>query len=543
MRGRNNKSRTSTALTLVEMMIAMAIMAIIFAAILPQLRVINNSWDSKVGASETLQNGRILIDHINRNLSKALRITAVSDSSDTNGYIEFLDNDANNVRYDINSTTDYVEFGLIGNPSDLAGPVSKLQFTCYGAVDLSTPITDVNAIRSVKVETTLINSAMLDQDMPFTTQAYIRTNAMPSPFVISKLSDPWLEFDPAEGMEPALCQIDTMHYLCAYAGPLGDGWAVVLTVDNGNWTITRETPFEYDTQRGNTPALCQIDATHYLCTYTGMGVDGWAVVLTVDTGNWTISKETPFEYDTSNGEAPALYKIDNTHYLCAYGGSGSDGWVNILKVDTGNWTITEEYDFEFDPSSGQNPALTQIDQTHYLCAYKGLGEVGWAFVLTIDTGNWTISKETPFEFDTSNGERSALYRIDNTHYLCTYEGLGSDGWANILKVDTSNWTITKEYELEYDENEGLAPSLAQIDQNNYLCAYGGVGGQAVAVVLNVDTVNWSISADASFVILDDVEGKMPALCLIDDSHYLCTYGGLGDDGYAGVLKLSEQILP
>ncbi|MHC4533139.1 MAG: PilW family protein, partial [Planctomycetota bacterium] len=153
MQYRNNKIRLSKAMTLLETIIAMALMAIIFAALVPQFRLINNSWDSKVGASETLQNGRVLINHLNHNLSKASRITAVSDSSETNGYIEFIDNDANNVRYDVNSTTDYVEFGLIGSPSDLAGPVSQLQFTCYDAYDLDTPITDINSIRNVKVET------------------------------------------------------------------------------------------------------------------------------------------------------------------------------------------------------------------------------------------------------------------------------------------------------------------------------------------------------------------------------------------------------
>ena len=437
MRGRNNKSRTSTALTLVEMMIAMAIMAIIFAAILPQLRVINNSWDSKVGASETLQNGRVLIDHINRNLSKALRITAVSDSSDTNGYIEFLDNDANNVRYDINSTTDYVEFGLIGNPSDLAGPVSKLQFTCYGAVDLSTPITDVNAIRSVKVETTLTNPAMLDQDMAFSTQAYIRTNAMPSPIVISKLSDPWLEFDPAEGMEPALCQIDTTHYLCTYAGPLSYGWAVVLTVDNGNWIITRETPFEFDTDNCSTPALCQIDQTHYLCAYMGPQSDGWAMVLTVDTGTLTITNETPLEYDIGNGETPALVKIDGTHYLCAYSGQTNNGWATVLTVDTGTWAVTNETTFEFDNGTCWFPDLSQIDGTHYFCAYQGSWSDGFATVLTVDTGTWAVTaveKEMALEFDIETGKSPALAKIDDSHYLCAYTGLLDYGYAGVLEV-------------------------------------------------------------------------------------------------------------
>jgi hypothetical protein len=201
-------------------------MAIIFATILPQFRVIQNNWDSQTGAAETLQNGRVLIDHLNRNLSKAVRITAVSNSSETNGYIEFQDNDANNVRYDIGASN-YVEFGPIGSLSDLAGPVSKLQFTCYNATDLSTPITDVNSIRSVKIKTTLTNTARLDQDMTFSTQAYIRTNALPvTGGNISKLSEPWLEFDSLSGLEPALVHMSGTKYLCAYRGDRDDGIGV-----------------------------------------------------------------------------------------------------------------------------------------------------------------------------------------------------------------------------------------------------------------------------------------------------------------------------
>ena len=173
----DNKVRLCTALTFVEMIIALAIMAIIFAAVLPQFRVIQNSWDSKAGAAEALQNGRVLMDHLYNNLSKAARINVVSDSAETNGYIEFEDNTGNTLRYDIGANS-YVEFGDVGSLSELAGPVSQLQFICYDACDLSTPITDVNEIRSVKFTTTLLNSSAMGQDKTFTGLAYIRTNAI-----------------------------------------------------------------------------------------------------------------------------------------------------------------------------------------------------------------------------------------------------------------------------------------------------------------------------------------------------------------------------
>ena len=154
----------------------MAIMAIVFAVLLPQFRAVLNSWSSKAAAAEVLQNGRVLIDHLNRNLAPATRITAVSDFTETVGFIEFEDNDGDTLRYDVDANN-YAQFGSVGNLSELAGPVSRLQFTCYDACDLDTPITDVNDIRLVKVEVTLANPAAMGRDMTFTAQTYIRTNA------------------------------------------------------------------------------------------------------------------------------------------------------------------------------------------------------------------------------------------------------------------------------------------------------------------------------------------------------------------------------
>jgi len=166
---------TVPAITLLETVIALAIMGIVFAAVLPQFRVINNSWDSKQGNAEVLQNGRVLIDHINRNLSKAVKITAVSGPAETDGYIEFEDNDGNNLRYDI-TANNYIEFGSVGDLSDLAGPVSSLLFTCYDSNDFVNPTTDVNTIRLVDVQAILPNPSALSRDKTFTTSVYLRTN-------------------------------------------------------------------------------------------------------------------------------------------------------------------------------------------------------------------------------------------------------------------------------------------------------------------------------------------------------------------------------
>lgn len=179
MRYRKRIFRTRPALTILEIVIALVIITIIFAVVLPQFRVILGGWDSKQANAEVIQNGRVLMDHMNRNLSKAVRITDISGSSDANGYIEFEDNDGNTMRYDIDANN-YVEFGLVSSLSGLAGPVSQFQFTCYDACDLNTPLdiatADINDIRYIEVDTTFINPLSTSQNKTFTTWAYLRTN-------------------------------------------------------------------------------------------------------------------------------------------------------------------------------------------------------------------------------------------------------------------------------------------------------------------------------------------------------------------------------
>ena len=185
-------------LTLMEIIIALSIITVVLAAIFPLFGQIRDSWDSKQAAAEILQNGRILIDHMTRNLAKAVKVTAVSISSDTSGYIEFQDNDAATFRYDVNSTTDYVEYGSPGSLSDLAGPVSQLRFICYDACDLDVPLdistADINDIRFVKAET-IFNSSSPGQEKTLVASAYLRSGSGSESGLVA-----WWKLDETSGL-------------------------------------------------------------------------------------------------------------------------------------------------------------------------------------------------------------------------------------------------------------------------------------------------------------------------------------------------------
>lgn len=143
-------------------------------------------------------------------------------------------------------------------------------------------------------------------------------------------------------------------------------------------------PFDLGLGWGNTPALSQIDNDHFLCAYSGNEGVGMAVVVAVDDSDWSISRARPFQYDVPDGSVPALVQLaDRWHYLCSYQGDSSRLWATVLTVDEGTWDITNDRPAMLSPWKALKPALVKIDDYNYLCAYEDQINKGWALILTV----------------------------------------------------------------------------------------------------------------------------------------------------------------
>jgi prepilin-type N-terminal cleavage/methylation domain-containing protein len=526
-------------LTLLEMIIALAIIAVVFAAMLPQFRNIQNSWDSKRVNAEIIQNGRVLTEYLNRYLAKAVRITDVSGPTEMDGYVEFLGADEVTYRCDIGAN-EYIEFGPVGSLAELAGPVNRLQFSCYTLNDLDNTTTVLSAIRFVKVETTFTNpegsgEGKMGSNKDFMTQVYVQTNWNDIESLQNNGSA--IEFDAVIGQDTALAQVDATHYLLAYTGSGDVGYALILTVDAVAGTITCGTESEFDTTMGRTPALSQVDGTHYLCTYEGNSQEGYAVILTVNTSDWTISAGTALDFETNGADNSDLCQIDSTHYLCAYQGDMDDGYAVVLTVNTSTWEITAGSSLEFDTQDGKTPSLTQIDGTHYLCAYEGASGVGKAVVLTVDTGDWSISKKSPHTFDSGTILTPVLCSIDGIHHLCVWQGYADkDGQAVVLTVNDTMWTTSSETLFEFDM-QATEPALCKIDAETYVCACESQGNAGSVVVLDVNLSDYSIARGVPYEFDEYTPDTSPDLCQIDSNNYLCSYTGDEADGWAVILCL------
>jgi regulation of enolase protein 1 (concanavalin A-like superfamily) len=423
---------------------------------------------------------------------------------------------------------------------DLAGPVSKLQFTCYTLDDLDTPSTEVKYLRVVKVATTFLNEAVLGQDKDFVTEAYLRANTVEE---ITKAIP--FEYGPLGGHTPAIAKIDTTHYLCAYTNDDNHGWALVLTVNTSDWTLTKGLALEFDEIWGRTPILERIDATHYLCAYDGPANKGTARMLIVDPSDWTVSRGPGFVYKINHGTFPALAAIDSTHCLCAYASASNDGWAVVLNINTSDWSLTKNDDYEFDSSMGLYPDVAKISANEFLCTYTGPDYDGWATVLEVNMSDWSISQGASLEFDSISGITPAVNKIDDRRFLCAYSGLADDGYAVVL--DTGGGTLSAGPKLEYDPaGYTVGHDLANIGTRNFLCVYTGNTSEfsqhGWTTILNASSDDWSVTGGVPFEF-DPVHGERPALVKIDNTHYLCVYDGPGDDGWAVVLEAGMLLRP
>lgn len=146
--------------TLVELTVAVAIVAVVFAAVMPLFAAIRNSADARWAGLEMVQNARVLNEQLCRSLAAAKRITAVSDDTSDDGYIQF--ETANGVVHRCDLAEDgWVRFGPVDDLKEFVGPLDSLRFVCYDDDDMDHPTDLPGAVRLVTWEARLPSSGSL----------------------------------------------------------------------------------------------------------------------------------------------------------------------------------------------------------------------------------------------------------------------------------------------------------------------------------------------------------------------------------------------
>jgi len=158
--GKKNKK----GFTVIEVLFVVVLIAVLLAVTYPYLRAFHNGWQSADRRSEIMQNARVGLDKMARELRKASSFTSIQSS-----LVGFADVDGSSITYRLNSGN------LERNNAVLAGPLDSLSFTYYDSSGVVTA--DAGDVKSVKIAMTVSESESAVSPLSFTSTVFIRSTA------------------------------------------------------------------------------------------------------------------------------------------------------------------------------------------------------------------------------------------------------------------------------------------------------------------------------------------------------------------------------
>ncbi len=135
--------------TLVEMIAATAIMALLTTSSFVIVRTANNAWVRHRDDSNKRREALATLEHIGRRVRQATRVTAISTAADTAGTLTLLMPGGTTAMWSRNSGTNQILYGTTSPTNVLATGITELTFTGIKA-DGATATTQADLIHAVR---------------------------------------------------------------------------------------------------------------------------------------------------------------------------------------------------------------------------------------------------------------------------------------------------------------------------------------------------------------------------------------------------------
>jgi hypothetical protein len=284
-------------------------------------------------------------------------------------------------------------------------------------------------------------------------------------------------------------------------------------------------------------ALSKIDDTHYLAFWEGTGSDGFAQVLEVDLQTGAITPlGTAITFEAGTNSQNSCQKIDSTHYINVWKGTSGDGFAQVFSVNLTSWAVAAVGSpLEFDTADDFFNSLTQIDANHFLNCYSSVGTDGIAQVLEVNLTTYAVTAVgTPLTFDSTSASYITSAPLgDTNHTIVFWTDTDTDGKARVLNVNTGTWEVTTAGALlEFDTSDAVYNSCASLnDGQHFINFWKGVSGDGFAQVFEVNLSTFAITAkDSPFEYdTDNSTGNKTVAVGADDLHFFTIWQSNNSD--------------
>jgi len=295
---------------------------------------------------------------------------------------------------------------------------------------------------------------------------------------------------------------------------------------------------EHDPATGQYSSLVMIDPTHFILAYTGDGSDGYIKTFSIDGNYDNITEIDVLEHDTGYAVENSLVMIDPTHFILAYTGDGADGYIKTFSIDGNYDNITEIDVLEHDTSNCRSSSLVLVDSTHLILAYWDVTATkGYIKTFSIDGSYDNITQLHVHNHETYGGNKPSLVKIDATHYIFAYLGATSSR-IKTLVLD-SGYDITDIDMLSHSGAVGNYYSLVLIDATHFALAYQSFGAIGRIKTFSIDGAYDNITEIDSYDVTPNPAGlgAYSSLVLINSTHLALAYSDGNDDGFIGTFSI------
>jgi prepilin-type N-terminal cleavage/methylation domain-containing protein len=148
-----NRTNPRAGFTLVEMMAATAMMAVLTTSSFALIRTANDAWRRHRDDSQQRRDAIAALQHVIRRLRQATEVSVISPAGDWSGYMTLLMADGTTAMWDHDGATNQVLYGTTLANNLLAEGVTGINFLGLSA-NGSTATTDPTKIHSVRVTVT-----------------------------------------------------------------------------------------------------------------------------------------------------------------------------------------------------------------------------------------------------------------------------------------------------------------------------------------------------------------------------------------------------
>jgi prepilin-type N-terminal cleavage/methylation domain-containing protein len=142
-------SHRRAGFTLVEMIAATAVMAVLTTSSFALVRTANDAWRRHRDDSQQRREAIAALQHVVRRVRQATQVTAISTAADTSGFLTLQMADGTSALWDHNSGTAQVLYGTTTANNLLAESIAQMNFvglTANGLVQTTDPV-QIHAVR------------------------------------------------------------------------------------------------------------------------------------------------------------------------------------------------------------------------------------------------------------------------------------------------------------------------------------------------------------------------------------------------------------